>query len=60
MADMQTEAVAFATTHWSLVLIAQGESPAGKKPSKSSAAFTGDLSTLLRVGRGAIPMKRGI
>jgi RNA polymerase sigma-70 factor (ECF subfamily) len=31
MADMQTEAVAFATTHWSLVLIAQGESPAAEE-----------------------------
>lgn len=31
MADMQTEAAAFATTQWSLVLTAQGESPAAEE-----------------------------
>ena len=34
--------VAFTTTHWSVVLTAQDESPAAYERSKSCAAFTGD------------------
>ena len=36
---------AFTTTHWSVVLEAQGESPRHKKRSKNFVAPIGDLST---------------
>ena len=36
-------AVAFTTTHWSVVLEAQGQSPAARKRSKNFAAHIGDL-----------------
>jgi hypothetical protein len=35
--------VAFTTTHWSVVLTAQGESAAAQEALESSAARTGDL-----------------
>ena len=59
-ADVQTKADAFATTHWSLVLTAQGQSPRRKKRWKNFAGFTGDLCTLLPVDKVPTQKKRGI
>ena len=59
-ADVQTKADAFATTHWSLVVIAQGQSAAAEERWKNFVRFTGDLCTLLLVDKVPTQRKRGI
>jgi hypothetical protein len=41
----QNGVVAFATTHWSVVLTAQGESPAAEKALRNFAAFISTTET---------------
>ena len=51
----QNGAVAFATTHWSVVLEAQGESPAATKHLKNFAALIGVRFTVSCRRQGAGP-----